>query len=348
MAPINPKTGHFFENSSDLLTPTLIDIINQRIAESGYDDEFMKVGYVSEEVFTKDGTITSMIGPEALKEIVEGATAPIINKEQGFEKGFRVKIYARKMVVSKFLSKWIQKNETLASADNSVQIEIRKLMEDVVFLADGAKLTLNNEGIGVLADGFAVTEAYGAGSASPDGEALFSDNHIIKKTGGVYSNLVAGALSTAALEAAIQKHKVDIRMGNGRRVRTADVYQLLVPRALETEARKILTADGFATGSYDPKQITVFDFKGSKVELVVSDVLGQPDDNGGTVGTDTNWFVINATLSRAIRAFRVFELYGKEVTTWYDDDTGNYYIKLDMSFGVDHYQPEVIVGSTGL
>ena len=74
----------------------------------------MKVGYVNEQVFTKDGTITSMIGPEALKEIVEGATAPLINKEQGFEKGFRVNVYARKMVVSKLLSKWIMKNETLS------------------------------------------------------------------------------------------------------------------------------------------------------------------------------------------------------------------------------------------
>ncbi len=346
MTPINPQTGHFFENSSDLLTPTLIDIVNQRIAESGYDDEFMKVGYVNEQVFTKDGTITSMIWPEALKEIVEGASAPLINKEQGFEKGFRVKVYARKMVVSKLLSKWIMKNETLASADPSVQTEIRKLMEDVTFLADGAKLTLNNEGIGVLANGFSVTQAYGKGSASPDGEALLSASHIVKKDGSTYSNLETGALSETTLEAAVAKHKTEIRMGNGRRVRTADVYQLLVPRALETTARKILTADGFATGSYDPTQITVFDFKGNKVELIVSDVLGQPDDNGSTVGTDTNWFLLNASLARTIRAFRVFELYGQEVTTWYDDDTGNFYVKLDMAFGCDHYQPECIVGST--
>ena len=57
MTPINPQTGHLFENSADLLTPTLVDIINQ----SGYDDEFMKVGFVNEQVFTKDGTITSMV-----------------------------------------------------------------------------------------------------------------------------------------------------------------------------------------------------------------------------------------------------------------------------------------------
>jgi len=340
---INPQTGHFFENSSDLLTPTLIDIVNQRIAESGYDDEFMKVGYVNEKVFTKDGTITSMVGPEALKEIVEGATAPLINKEQGFEKGFRVKQYARKMVVSKLLSKWIMKNETLASADTSVQKEIYGLMNEVSFLADGAKLTLNNEGIGVIANGFVANQAYGKGSASPDGEALFSASHVVKKDGSTYSNIESGALTATTLEAAVQKHKTEIRMGNGRRVRTADVYQLLVPRALETTARKILTADGLGTGSYDPSQITVFDFLGNKVELVVSDVLGQPDDNGGTVGTDTNWFLINSSLARQIKAFRVFELYGQEVTTWYDDDSGNYYVKLDMAFGCDHYQPEVIV-----
>jgi len=346
MAPINPQTGHFFENSADLLTPTLVDIINQRVAESGYDDEFMKVGFVQEAVFTKDGTITSMVGPEALKEIVEGATAPLINKEQGYEKGFKVKTYARKMVVSKLLSKWIMKNETLDSADNSVQAEIRKLMEDVTFLADGAKLTLNNEGIGVLAKGFTVSQAYGAGSASPDGKALFATDHIIKKTGGSYSNTGTGALSATTLEAAMQLHKVTIKMGNGRRVRTASVYQLLVPRALETAARKILTADGLGTGSYDPAQITIFDFKGNKVELIVSDVLGQTDDNGSTVGNDAQWFLINSGLARQIKAFRVFELYGQEVTTWYDDDSGNFYVKLDMAFGVDHYQPEVVVGYT--
>jgi hypothetical protein len=348
MTPINPQTGHFFENSQDILTPTLIDIINQRIAESGYDDEFMKVGYVTEEVFTKDGTITSMIGPEALKEIVEGATAPIINKEQGFEKGFRIKQFARKMIVSKLLSKWIMKNETLASADPSVQTEIRKLMEDVTFLADGAKLTLNNEGIGLLAKGFSVTQAFGGGSAAPDGEALFSNAHIIKKTWGTYDNLASGVINEANLRAAIDLHKTDIRMGNGRRVRTADVYTLLVPRALETLARTVLTPVGFGSGAFSTTDMSIFDFEGNKLRLIVSDVLGQPDDNGGTIGTDLQWFVINDTLARQIKAFRVFELYGQEVTTWFDDDTGNFYVKLDMAFGVDHYQPEVIVGSTGV
>ena len=252
------------------------------------------------------------------------------------------------MVVSKLLSKWIMKNETLSSADASVQKEIYGLMNEVSFLADGAKLTLNNEGIGVIANGFVATQAYGKGSASPDGEALFSASHVVKKDGSTYSNIESGALTATTLEAAVQKHKTEIRMGNGRRVRTADVYQLLVPRALETTARKILTADGLGTGSYDPSQITVFDFLGNKVELVVSDVLGQPDDNGGTVGTDTNWFLINSSLARQIKAFRVFELYSQEVTTWYDDDSGNYYVKLDMAFGTDHYQPECIVGSTGV
>lgn len=346
MTPINPQTGHFFENSQDILTPTLIDIINQRIAESGYDDEFMKVGYVTEEVFTKDGTITSMIGPEALKEIVEGATAPIINKEQGFEKSFRIKQFARKMIVSKLLSKWIMKNQTLASADPSVQTEIRKLMEDVTFLADGAKLTLNNEGIGLLAAGFSVSKPFGAGSASPDGEALFSNSHIIKKTWGTYDNLASGVINEANLRAAIDLHKTDIRMGNGRRVRTADVYTLLVPRALETLARTVLTPVGFGSGAFSTTDMTIFDFEGNKLRLIVSDVLGQPDDNGGTIGNDLQWFVINDGLARQIKAFRVFELYGQEVTTWFDDDTGNFYVKLDMAFGVDHYQPEVIVGST--
>jgi len=148
MAPIKPLTWHTFENSQSMLNPVLIDIINQRLAESGYDDEFQKVGFVNQEVFTKDGTITSMIWPEALKEIQEGESAPLVNKEQGYEKWFKVKQYARKMVVSKLLSKWIQKNETLASADMSVQSEIRKLMDDVLFLVDVAIFTINNESIG--------------------------------------------------------------------------------------------------------------------------------------------------------------------------------------------------------
>lgn len=135
-------------------------------------------------------------------------------------------------------------------------------------------------------------------------------------------------------------------MGNGRRVRTADVYTLLVPRALETLARTVLTPVGFGSGAFSTTDMTIFDFEGNKLRLIVSDVLGQPDDNGGTIGNDLQWFVINDGLSRQIKAFRVFELYGQEVTTWFDDDTGNFYVKLDMAFGVDHYQPEVIVGST--
>ena len=66
------------------------------------------------------------------------------------------------------------------------------------------------------------------------------------------------------------------------------------------------------------------------------------------VSNDAQWFLINSELARQIKAFRYFSLYEQEVTTWFDDDSGNFYVKLDMAFGVDHYQPECIVGNTGV
>ena len=206
----------------------------------------------------------------------------------------------------------------------------------------------------MLANGFTSAAAYGAGSASPDGEPLFSNSHIIKSTGATTNdNLVTGALTQTKLQEAIGLLR-NMKDGMGRTMKRASSYQLIVAPAGEADARKILN-DGskFAASVGDTEtnnSITenIFAWDGFRVELVVLDTLNQPSADGSTIGSDTMWFVVNREAAKEMEAFKFLSLYNDEMTMYVDDATKVMYFDLDLSFTCDHYQPEVIVGSLGV
>ena len=256
---------------------------------------------------------------------------------------------------SKLFMEWLKKGESIRNAmDSSIQAELRKLAEDVARLVDGATLTANIQMAKIFANAGVATNAYGFGSASPDGVALIATNHVIKKTGLTWSNRLApgAVLNATNLQLAINRFKTTIKTANGYSMRTADVYTLLVPRALETTARTILNSGNNMAGMFagtgsNANLLNQFAFEGNKIELVVVDMLGEPDENGVAIGNTAMWFLMDKAYALRYKAFRMFTLWSNEVDNYFDKSTKSYIVDITTGLGFDHYQPEAIVGYLG-
>jgi hypothetical protein len=135
-------------------------------------------------------------------------------------------------------------------------------------------------------------------------------------------------------------------------MRTADVYTLLVPRALETTARTILNSGNNMAGMFagtgsNANLLNQFAFEGNKIELVVVDMLGEPDENGVAIGNTAMWFLMDKAYALRYKAFRMFTLWSNEVDNYFDKSTKSYIVDITTGLGFDHYQPEAIVGYLG-
>lgn len=348
MSNIIFNTGANFAEGRDILNPVIQEIINQNQAQVGLEDQMTKLGFVMGDALTPDGEITGMVGPEPLRLMDEDGLAALVTIQQGWTKKYQLQEYGLKHKCTKIFSKWIEQGAQMNGADSSVLIELNKFKEAIERLVQGAILTRNEVMTKVFANGFSVTAAYGPGSAAGDGQPLFSASHIVKKTGATFSNLCTGALSATTLESSIQQYKTAVYTMNGYRVKTPDVFVLMVPRALETTARKILNTPGSQSGIYsgtgtNANQLNVFSFQGSMVEIVVLDMLGELDADGNKIGganADAMWFLANREYNLKYKAFRVFQLWDKDVNMWKEDETDSIYTKITSYFTADHYNFE--------
>ena len=355
MSDIQFVTGANFEEGKGILSPIIQEIANQTEAQVGLENEISKYGFVVGDALTPEGEITAMVGPEPLQPIDEDGVAPLVTLMQGYTKKYQMKTYALKHKCTQVFAKWIEQGSQIQGADSSVLKELQSFKEAVERLVAGSILTLNEVITNVYAKGFSVTSAYGPGSASPDGKALFAADHIIKKTGGTYSNILGGELTAATLEAGIQQYKTTVRTPNGYRVKTPEIFDLMVPRALEITARKILNSNGDQAGIYagtgnNANLLNVFSFQGSKVRLTVLDMLGEPGMDGTKIGganADKMWFLLNKDYALKFRAFRIFRLWDNYVTMYRNDETDSVFTKLSTHFTADHFNPESVMGYAG-
>ena len=265
-----------------------------------------------------------------------------------------MKSYGAKHKCTKVFLEWLKNASTIQGADSSVKVELNKFKEAIERLVAGSMLVMNEQIAQVYAKGFSVTSAYGAGSAGGDGKALFATDHPIKKTGGTFSNRAAAGqvLSAANLEAAILAYKTNVKTANGYRIKLPEVFDLLVPRVLETSARKILNSNGDQAGVYagtgtNANLLNVFSFQGSKVRLTVVDMIGELAADGTTIGNDAMWFLLNKEYALRYKAFRVFRLWSNEITSWVDNETDAMFTKITTHFGVDFYNPECVYAYAG-
>lgn len=355
MSDVKFQTGATFAEGSAILNPIIQEISNQTEAQVGLENEAAKYGFVVGDALTPTGEITAMVGPEPLQLVDEDGVAPLITFMQGYTKGYAMNTYGAKHKCTKVFYEWIKKGAQMVGADSSVVSELNKFKDEVERLVQGSALTMNIQIANVLAKGFSITAAYGAGSPSPDGLALFSASHKVKKTGGTFSNLLgAGKLLTATtLEEAIQLYKSQIKTANGFRIKTPEIFDLFVSRVGETNARKILNSGGDQAGVYagtgsNANLLNVFSFKGSNVRLTVLDMMGEDDGTGTIIGNDAMWFLMNKEYALRYKAFRIFRLWDNEIKMWQDDETDAFFTKLTMHFGVDHFSPECVIGQAGV
>lgn len=348
------KTGSIFtaNEGAKLINSNILEIIDEQVFSAGLDPVADALGFTAENLEIRDGVYTSMLGVAGLEEIGEFDELPIINKEQGYEKGYKVKRFGWAVAISKELRKWIDASSTSPKLDSTVKRELSKLKSDVTDLINSVKITKNELVSEVLTKGFSVTAAYGAGSASPDGVALFSASHVIKSTGATQSNLVSGALSQVKLKEAIELLR-NMKDGKGRKMKRAKTYQLIVPTELEATARGILN-DGSMVAAYvndvqanNDVVSSIFQWDGFRIELLVLETLNQPKADGSMVGSATVWFLLNREAARALKAFKYLNLYSEEIGMYEDPKTKVTFVDVDLSFTADAFNYECIVGSTG-
>ena len=342
------QTGANFAEGQAILSPLIQEIANQSEAQVGLESQAEKFGFVMGDALTPKGEITAMVGPEPLRKIDEDAIAPIMTLMQGYSKGYAMDTYSIRHKVTKVFVEWLKKAQFLNGVDSSVAAELGKFKEAIQNMVYGSELTMNELITRTFTDGFSVTAAYGAGAASPDGVALFSASHVVKKTGATFSNLATGALTATTLESTIQAYKTVIKTPNGYRMKTPEIFDLLVPRALETAARKILNSGGDQAGVYagtanNSALLNVFSFQGSKVRLTVLDMVGEVGMDGSVIGgtnADTMWFLMNKEYALKYKAFRIFRLWDNEITMYTNDETKSMFTDISMHVGVEHFNPE--------
>lgn len=352
------QSGANFAEGQAILSPLIQEIANQSEAQVGLESEAAKYGFVIGDALTPKGEITAMVGPEPLRKIDEDGIAPLISIMQGYTKTYAMDTYAIKHKVTKVFLEWLHKGAQMVGVDTSVAQELQSFKEAIERMVMGSQLTVNELITRTFADGFAVTAAYGAGAASPDGVALFSASHVVKKTGATYSNLIAATkfLSATTLEEAIQNYKTGVKTPNGYRIKTPDVFDLLVPRALETTARKLLNSGGDQAGVYagtanNANLLNVFNFQGSKVRLTVLDMLGEVGMDGSVIGganADAMWFLVNMEYALKYKAFRIFRLWDNEITMFKNDETDSLFTKISTHVGVEHFNPESVMWFAGI
>lgn len=347
----------FNGNGVDILNPLVSNVFDEDLSSyEANNDVVSKIGFYTTQALTPSQKFRTLIGAYELDEIGEDENFPTMDIGFGAEKGFVMKQYANQIGITKLFMKWLETAKTLKWADTSVLEAWGRVKEAILTLRRGVAKRRNMEAVELLTKGFSITSSYGPGSATPNGKALFAADHPYGEgaNAGTFSNVISGALTAITLQNALNAHKSALRLQNGDRVDTPSVYKLYVSRAGAVNARQILNTAGNQVGIYsgtgtNAMQLNQFSFQGNKIELVELPFLGTTKKDGTTVGTDVMWFLCNAEMAEAARAFRVIKLYDAEVGAYTNESNKKSYITLDFSEAVDHYGAEsYIVGSTGV
>ena len=337
-----------------LIRSDIEKIVNEMDLDPTLDGVSEALGFINTPVTRPDWKITTLKGILDLEEVGELDSLPLLGDEEGPTKWFELKRFGGKYAMSKAVVKWLDKARADSTIPGEVKMEIAEIATKISRLSGRVKKARNFLATKLLANWFTATEAFGPGSASPYGQPLFSAVHPIWTTWATQSNLMAAGatalLTQVNLESAIGLAR-GMADGNGTIVGfSARSYTLIVWPKLEATARKILNDWSKFAANVDDIAISnditmsVFQWDGFKINLMVLPTLGQPSKSG-TVGTGNEWFVLNQELAAELEAFRFIPLYEAEIDSYKDDNTKVTYIDIDTSFTVDFYNPECIIGS---
>lgn len=347
MADFKTTTVYNENEGTKLVKAEILKILDESIFSAGLDPVADTLWYTMETLEIPNGEYTTMLGTHWLPIIGEFDEFPIINREQGYKKGYELKRAGWAVAISRQLQEWINVATSSSKISPTVKTELMKLARDTKRLVDAAKITKNELATEVLSNGFDATKSF-----YPDGQPLFSASHVIKSTWLTQSNLVSWALTTTTLLEAINKLR-NMRDGMGRKMKISGTYRLLVPSELEATARQVLNdGEHFAAITTANAQaqndvtINLFTGNGFKVELVVLETLNQPKLDGTIVWTATQWFVMDMARARELEALKYLQLYTDKIDMYVDNKTKVLFFDIDLSMTCDFYNYEFVVWST--
>lgn len=357
MAEIIFNNSLTYATGKDVLSPLITALFDQDKVSNEYQEDLMaKMWFKSTRALSPDQKFSVIIGAYELEEITEDQDIPDVDTGKGESKGFEIKQHGGKIGISKLFRKWIESARTLEGADSSVKSEWSRMAQNILSLRRGRVKTKNITMTELLTSGWVSTNAYGPGSATPYGKALFASDHPYSNGTGSFSNLLStadDALDAAALQDALDIHKTNLRLQNGDRVMTPSKYDLIVGRSLALTAREVLNTPGSQASVYsgtgtNAEKKNKFSFKGNTVEIAENSFIGYTKRDGTTVGTDNYWFVCNSEAASMASAMRFITLYDAEIDVYRNNSNKKEYVSLDMGYAVDHYGLEsYIVGSRG-
>lgn len=345
--------GYTLAAGSDILASSIIDILSSDEYAAGLQENLNPLGIVTKIAVAKDQVVTGMTGSNPVEAVGDSQPGVKVARNETYKKAIEAKEFVAEAEISRQMLAWIEKSKTLNGADASVASMRDELKDSVKFLGDTLKKTMNVQASRLYGMGSSVSATSGAGSASPDGKALFADDHVIKFPSDAsittFDNKLTTALDATNLLAAINHYRLNVRDHNGYRLVEPDSYTVIIPRDLRSTfytAVNAINAMGtpsmYAGTGSNSNLINQFFIGGQKVDLVVDDWLGQTV-NGIANGSATNWFLLNRPYAIDTGAFRNTVVYDKEVKFYYDFNTRKNMVSVSAMYSMDHFNPSAVL-----
>lgn len=343
----------FAAGEDTLLKPELQFLFDETITSAEYPEGVMEaMGYVTTNVINPKGTFSSVFGTPELDELVEGQNLPELPVGKWPEKSYKIKEFGDKIAVTQQMYDWLLSAGTLEGADSSVKSEFQTFAQNFRTLRKAAIKSKNFEATRVLTEGWVGTNPNWPGSPTPQGQALFGNNHPVDEgLAGVLStfqNVLWGSYGTAdaaltdtTLQLMLDIAKSELKTYVGDRISIPEAYVLITGRRLSTEAQKILQTPGVQPGKYSGRgnnamELNEFSFNGNKVAHLNHPVIGAGSKQG-QIGSDTMYFLANTEAIGEAKALRHFILNNGVFDMWEDKNSKTRFVSFYESCAFDHY-----------
>jgi len=344
-----------------LLDTTIIETFNRDDILPDHKQYRASMGFVETPILSINQTFAAKSAPKAMDNVLETGIAKVAEKTFTPKKGIYQREISNKYERSKLFTAYAKNAKTLQGAPDGVEAELLLIAEDTRDLALAYDIRYAEDMVKVWAKWFSITADKWPGSATPKGKALF-DTHTYGKTGdlisGTFTNFTNWAITftsssadilagTTRLQTLISQLK-NTRDENGKFVRQGGLYKLYCSRIREVFWKQVLNnGSTFSGQGSNAMQENQFLFEGNKVELVVLDLLGQPDFEWNLIGTTDMIFVTNTITLAQSKAFKTYSVYPLTIDSWENKDTKVLTTDARATIGMDHFWAELyIVGST--
>ena len=169
--------GYSSAAGTDILSSTIIDILSSDEYAAGLQANLNPLGIVTKIAVAKDQVVTGMTGSRPVEAVGESQPGTTVARNETYKKAIEAKEYVAQAEISRQMLAWIEKTKGRPANDPSVAAMLADMKDSVKFLGDTLQKTMNVQASRLYGMGSSITAASGAGSASPDGKALFADDH---------------------------------------------------------------------------------------------------------------------------------------------------------------------------